>query len=179
MVDNSIYHNNLTEEQIDEMTDEQAENMRKWLFRENIRIMELERNLEDERKLIDIQKGMLEKKQRKNMLLSKQLENQKNLFDQQWQIMEAELRRISAEKDSLKHEREVMRDEAYRAARRTLSYSENVKIFFKGVTDSDSLKKRYKEITKIYHPDNVNGDEELVKAINQEYELQKRYFLGT
>ena len=72
-----------------------------------------------------------------------------------------------------------MRDEAYRAARRTLSYSENVKIFFKGVTDSDSLKKRYKEITKIYHPDNVNGDEELVKAINQEYELQKRYFLGT
>lgn len=179
MVDNSIYHNNLTEEQIDEMTDEQAENMRKWLFRENIRIRELERNLEDERKLIDIQKGMLEKKQRKNMLLSKQLENQKNLFDQQWQIMEAELRRISAEKDSLKHEREVMRDEAYRAARRTFSYSENVKIFFKGVTDSDSLKKRYKEITKIYHPDNVNGDEELVKAINQEYELQKRYFLGT
>jgi DnaJ-class molecular chaperone len=60
-----------------------------------------------------------------------------------------------------------------------MSISSNVKIFFKGVTDSASLKKRYKEITKIYHPDNMNGDEELVKAINQEYEAQKRYFIGT
>lgn len=170
---------NLTEEKINSMTDDQLEDVRKWLFKENIRIRDLERNLEDERKLIDIQKGILENKQRKNMILSKQLENQKNLFDKQWQIMEAELRKIAADKDQLKHEREVMRDEAYRAARKSMAYSENVKIFFKGVTDTKSLKKRYKDITKIYHPDNTNGDEELVKAINKEYELQKRYFLGT
>ena len=97
MVNDSNNLKDLTEEQINEMTDEQADDMRKWLFKENIRIRELERNLEDERKLIDIQKGMLEKKQRKNMILSKQLENQKNLFDQQWQIMEAEIRCIIAE----------------------------------------------------------------------------------
>ncbi len=175
----TIVSKTLTEEEANELTDEQAAGLRKWLFNENIRIRELEKTLEEERKLIDIQKGILENKQRKNMLLSQQLENQKRLFDQEWQIMETELRKVAIEKDRLKHEREVMRDEAYRAARKSVSVSSNVKIFFKGVTDSSSLKKRYKEITKIYHPDNMNGDEELVKAINQEYEAQKRYFIGT
>lgn len=170
---------NLTQEKIDSMSADELEDVRKWLFSENVRIQDMLRNIEDERKLIEIQKGILEKKQRKNMILSKQLENQKNLFDQQWQIMEKELRRLAVDRERLKHERDVMRDEAYREARRTLAYADNVKIFFKGVTDGESLKKRYKEITKIYHPDNTNGDEELVKAINQEYELQKRYFIGS
>jgi hypothetical protein len=179
MTNYSIISKTLTEEQAEKLTDEEVEGMRKWLFNENIRIRDLEKSLEDERKLIDIQKGILENKQRKNMLLSQQLENQKRLFEQEWKIMEDEIRKVAVERDRLKHEREVMRDEAYRAARKSVSVSSNVKIFFKGVTDSASLKKRYKEITKIYHPDNMNGDEELVKAINQEYEAQKRYFIGT
>ena len=32
---------------------------------------------------------------------------------------------------------------------------------------------------KIFHPDNTHGDTELIQAINQEYENQKRYYLGT
>ena len=61
MVNDSNNLKDLTEEQINEMTDEQADDMRKWLFKENIRIRELERNLEDERKLIDIRRVCLKR----------------------------------------------------------------------------------------------------------------------
>lgn len=171
--------NNLTEERVNSMTEQELDEKRKWLFAENIRIKELTKNLEDERKLIEIQKGILEKKQRKNMLLSKQLENQKNLFDQQWQIMEREIRQLAIDKERFQREKDVFRDNVYREARRGMEYSSNVKIFFKGVDDSTSLKKRYKDIMKIFHPDNTHGDTELIQAINQEYENQNRYYLGT
>ena len=113
------------------------------------------------------------------MLLSKQLEKQKNLFDQQWQIMEREIRQLAIDKERFQREKDVFRDNVYREARRGMEYSSNVKIFFKGVDDSTSLKKRYKDIMKIFHPDNTHGDTELIQAINQEYENQKRYYLGT
>ena len=48
-----------------------------------------------------------------------------------------------------------------------MSNAENVKIFFKGVEDTASLKKRYKALLKIYHPDNMHGDKELYRQLIQ------------
>jgi len=163
----------------EQLSDKQLSERQKWLFKENIRLEELGKALEDERKLIEIQKGMLERQQSKNMLLSKQLQNQKNLFDSQWQILEREVRQLAIDKERFEHEKDVFRDNIYREARRSLSYEENVKIFFRGVNDTASLKKRYRELIKIFHPDNTNGDTELIKAIGEEYEKQRRYYLGT
>ena len=53
----------------------------------------------------------------------------------------------------------------------------NTKMFFKGVEDTKSLKKRYKELLKIYHPDNVYGDNLLIQAINQEYQNLLRFYM--
>jgi curved DNA-binding protein CbpA len=55
----------------------------------------------------------------------------------------------------------------------------NVSVFFKGVNDTESLRKRYKALQKIYHPDNMHGDSALITAINEEYEKLKRFYLGT
>lgn len=55
----------------DELSSEDEK--KKWLFKENIRLQELSRNLEDERKLIEIQMGMLQRQQSKNMLLKNSL----------------------------------------------------------------------------------------------------------
>ena len=73
----------------------------------------------------------------------------------------------------------MYRDKVYREARRTMADAENVKIFFKGVNDTDSVKKRYKDLLKIYHPDNTHGDNNIVLAINEEYERLLRFYLGT
>ena len=44
---------------------------KKFLFKENIRLNELSQSLEEDRQLIDIQKGMLRSQQRKNQLMQK------------------------------------------------------------------------------------------------------------
>lgn len=152
---------------------------KKWLFKENIRLQELSRNLEDERKLIEIQMGMLQRQQSKNMLLKKQLESQRDLFEQKWNILERETRQLAIDKDKFEREKLIYKDKVYREARRSMSNAENVKIFFKGVEDTVSLKKRYKALLKIYHPDNMHGDKELLQAINTEYERLSRFYLGT
>lgn len=161
------------------MTDHEYEEKQRWLFKENIRLEQLNKELEDERKLIDIQKGMLERQQSKNMLLSKQLQSQKELFDSQWQILERETRQLAIDKDRFERDKAVFRDKVYREARRSMSYENNIGIFFKGVNDTVSLKKRYKELMKIFHPDNTHGDTDLIKAIGEEYEKLKRFYIGT
>ena len=51
-----------------------------------------------------------------------------------------------------------------------LSDHEIGELFFRGVANQKSLKKRYKDLIKIYHPDNVGGDNSLVLEINREYD---------
>ncbi len=39
-----------------------------------------------------------------------------------------------------------------------------------------ALKKRYKDLLKIYHPDNICGDNEILLKINKEYEELRSKF---
>ncbi len=50
-------------------------------------------------------------------------------------------------------------------------YSGGESGWFKGVNDVDGLKKRYRDLLKIYHPDNNNGDTTITQKIQSEYEL--------
>lgn len=46
-------------------------------------------------------------------------------------------------------------------------------IYFAGVKDAEALKKRYRDLLKIYHPDNQNGDTSTVQQIQKEYDFIK------
>lgn len=155
---------------------EELNQYKKWLFAENIRLQALEKDMEEERALIQVQKGILAKQQRKNTIFKAQLENQKALFEKQWAIMENELRRMTIEKEQFEHKKAVYKDEMYREARKGLLMEENGRVFFKGITDGASLRKRYKELMKIFHPDNANGDSDTLLSITKEYERLKSYY---
>jgi hypothetical protein len=161
----------------DVVSDDEYTKRKKWLFKENIRLQELQKSLEhqqseleDERKVIDIQKELVEREKRQNDILKKQLSNQKHLFDQQWQILENETRRLAVDKEKFKRDKLMYRDEIYREARRKSVCTDNAKVFFKGVSNTESLKHRYKALLKIYHPDNADGDKDVLEAISDEYE---------
>ena len=47
---------------------------------------------------------------------------------------------------------------------------DSVRLFFKGVSNPLTLKKRYKDLIKIFHPDNLCGDTDLLQKINKVYE---------
>ena len=159
-----------SEDRFDNMSPDELDNKKKWFFKESLRLEEMKKELEDERKLIDIQK---------NMLLRKQLENQKILFDRQWQLLENETRRLAIDKEQFERDKLCFRDNAVREARRSMSVEANVNVFFRGVDDMASLKKRYKSLQKIYHPDNMHGDSTVILAINAEYDKLSRFYLGT
>ena len=129
----------------DELSSEDEK--KKWLFKENIRLQELSRNLEDERKLIEIQMGMLQRQQSKNMLLKKQLESQRDLFEQKWNILERETRQLAIDKDKFEREKLIYKDKVYREARRSMSNAENVKIFFCLRLNVCCVLSRYKHLT--------------------------------
>lgn len=85
------------------MLDEKQQ--KKYLFKENVRLNELKQELEADRELIDIQKGMLHSQQRKNELMKKQLESQSVLFDQKWEILERETRQLTLDKEKFNREK--------------------------------------------------------------------------
>ena len=86
-----------------------------------------------------------------------------------FKILEEELRKLASEKEK------IQRQKAYYSS---LSDSRSgggagsiVKgeLFFSGVGSRQSLKKRYKDLVRIYHPDNVDGDTDTIQEINSEY----------
>ena len=49
-------------------------------------------------------------------------------------------------------------------------------MFFIGVNNESTLKRRYRDLLKIYHPDNVGGDTNTIQEINREYDHLKQRF---
>lgn len=49
-------------------------------------------------------------------------------------------------------------------------------VFFRGVDSELALRKRYKELLKIFHPDNICGDTKTLLLIQTEYERLRRKY---
>ena len=87
-----------------------------------------------------------------------------------WKMLEQELIRVAEDKRKLKKEREEYRKLKAASAERRIYYD----MFFVGVNNEQSLKKRYKDLLKIFHPDNMNGDTAALQEINREYDSLRR-----
>ena len=55
-------------------------------------------------------------------------------------------------------------------------FYDNHSMYFGGVNSLLSLRKRYKDLLKIYHPDNMCGDTNTIQKINKEYESLRKIF---
>ena len=100
-------------------------------------------------------------------------ENQ--LFDLKWKLLEEEAKRLAEEESRIEKKRnfyERVRQEEQGSASITMEITRGDK-FFAGVTSELALKKRYKDLIKIYHPDNVSGDTDTLQEINREYDALK------
>lgn len=96
------------------------------------------------------------------------MEAQDQLFEHKWKILEAEMKQFA--KDKKTFELDKQRRQERRSHKRQ---SIPTGIFFCGVTNVLALKKRYRDLIKIYHPDNVAGDTYVLQEINDQYEKLK------
>ncbi len=117
---------------------------------------------------------------------NEQLKQERSLLDMKFKILEAEFQQLAKDREDLKREKaEFERQKAYSRGYSRMEFEEEQEIigdfyreqafFFKGVTNPLGLKKRYKDLIKIFHPDNLFGDTETITKINLEYEKMKDY----
>jgi hypothetical protein len=148
---------------------------------------ESDMTLEEERRALDEERRILEREQkefdRRVEIEDRRLEQQQKLFDMKLRILEEELIKLASEKKHIERQKEfysrVKDFEYYNYANRKPVESKVVKgeLFFTGVGNRQSLKKRYKDLIKIYHPDNLDGDNSTVQEINREYDQLSKMFV--
>lgn len=156
--------------------------MRTWFFKENVRIMQARQELEEERRAFEREKkdSLRELKKQKAVeeLASQRLKKDQELFDKKVEVLQRELRLLAYEKQKLEQEKVVLKE--LKAKQQKLQTPPPVpmsaKFFFKGVDSELALKKRYRDLTKIFHPDNLNGDTDTLKNINREYDSLKKVY---
>ncbi len=136
--------------------------------------------LSEERRELDEQKRILdrEKKEffRKVEIEDRRLEQQRTLFEMKFKILEDELVKLAAEREEIEKKKAFydMVDDFHEKAYRQIPDQQVGELFFRGVVTQQSLKKRYKDLIKIYHPDNIDGDNALVLEITKEYDHLKQ-----
>ena len=118
----------------------------------SLEISKLKEQVEYERKRLKEDEKMLDKKQ-------KVIERAYELLDKDKKAIAEEYETVERLKSDLRRMRAQASKEVYATG-----------IFFRGVNNMVALKKRYKELLKIYHPDNICGDNEILLKINKEYE---------
>ena len=139
--------------------------------------------LEDKRKLEEDRRNFEREKREFSthcQLEKDSMKREKQLFETKWKILEEELSQLADEKKQMKKKRDFYRYVREQEVRDIPSVgAENVvrgELFFIGVESKTALKKRYKQLLKIYHPDNLCGDTETLQEINREYDrLLKQY----
>lgn len=81
-----------------------------------------------------------------------------------FKILEEELVKLATEKEHVKKQKAFYQ----RVSDFSVTAEQPVirgEMFFSGVESRQSLKKRYKDLIKIYHPDNLDGDKNTVQKL--------------
>lgn len=147
------------ESELDTLSEKELKQLKHWLFKENVRI-------NAERKEI---KDWKERMKRENQF-----------FDKKLQILQDGFRKLDIDREKFEKERSrFLLEKEYYEENAFLQEAQGealVHQLFCGVKNQLTLKKRYKDLMKIYHPDNIAGNHEMVLLINKEYEQLKVQF---
>ena len=169
------------EPDLDAMSPEELQKLKRFLFEERIRILqEQEKQKEVYNKFIKERLTFQEEMKalnRKVLSERKRLKDESAFFDKKLQILQNGF--LQLDMDRKKFEREKRQ---FEEQKKTTSYSSStssyykgtVPDFFKGVNNILGAKKRYRDLLKIFHPDNLCGDNDTVLEINKQYESMRK-----
>ena len=158
---------------------EKLNELKRFLFEENIRLEIKQKELnESYEKFMNERVQFVEEMKQinlRNVNERKRLKDEEKFFDKKMEILkngfeslEADRRAFAKEKLAFEAEKKVtgnLREEAV--------YTNLAGSLFAGVNNPLALKKRYRDLLKIFHPDNLCGDTDMVAIINKEYNRLK------
>ena len=166
---------------IEEMSAEELNKMKIWLFKENVRVQNEKKELDEYREKLLQERSQfrdeIDMLSHKIVTEKKRLKEDKMFFDKKMEILVNGFKRLEA--DTAMFEKEKKRFESekkYYMKEKTAMNADSVNILFRGINGPLTLKKRYRELLKIFHPDNLSGDMDMVQLLNKEYEKLKKEF---
>ncbi len=128
--------------------------------------------LEKERFQEEVQEMQKEMARQNQSLLDmqKKLKKDELFFQQKMEILKGGFAQLAADRKELERERILLDGKRDELQRQGNVSSESIQLFFSGVRNPLTLKKRYRDLIKIFHPDNLCGDTKLLQQINRTYE---------
>lgn len=170
------------EEVIKAESSDELKEAKLWLFKEQMR-------LEKERKVLEETKDKFLKERtsfmnemnalnRRSIMERKRLKEESLFFEKKMEILQGGFKQLEEDRRALEQDRRNFEIERQvQASRSAMDYYGDgsiVELLFRNATNPLALRKRYKDLIKIYHPDNIAGDEELVQMINREFARRRR-----
>ena len=131
--------------------------------------------LEDRQKELEKAWNDLLKEKREFEARIHTLEQQEKQFELKWDLLIQETQKLADDKKQFERKKKFF-DQVQANSYEPVVETGNVvhgEMFFAGVSNQKALKKRYKELIKIYHPDGAAGDTATVAEINREYDNLK------
>lgn len=160
------------DEMMDSSSEEDLMELKHWLFQENIRLQSEQRELDEMKSRFIKERDEFRKEMdalnHKMVVEHKRLKDEQLFFDKKMDILKNGFMELDAEKKKFQREK-LMYENNYLES----SDEEGGDILFSGVNNPLGLKKRYKDLMKIYHPDNLCGSEKVVQMINREYDKKR------
>lgn len=153
-------------------SEEELNELKRWLFSENVRLSVIQKEVAEKYdKFMKDKVKFQEEMNAVNLRIvneRKRLKDEEAFFDKKMEILKNGFAQLEADREKFKKEKLD-----YESVRKG-SYTNSESLFFAGVNNTLALKKRYRDLLKIYHPDNMCGDTNIVTIINKEYESLKK-----
>lgn len=163
--------------------EEQIKAAKQWLFNEYVRISTEASELAQMKDKFNKERATYT--QEMNALNHRMVMEQKRLreehmfFEKKLAILQQGFKELEEDRKKLEQERKQLKY-AQSSQRQTAGSSESIRdaeefvaLLFRNINSPLTLQKRYRDLVKIYHPDNFCGDEYLVQLINKEFKRRK------
>lgn len=169
-------------------TPDDIKKMKTWMFQEQVRIQaksdelqelsrelqDLKRKLEREKNALEVREKMIKKRFDDNEVF---IAKKQKIIEDAYQQLALDRKALECERLNFEHERSKYRRQKMSAPKPVQAGAYDSTSFFRGVDNDMALRKRYKELLKIFHPDNKCGDTKTLLLIQTEYEsLKSRYY---
>lgn len=158
---------------------EKLNDLKRWLFEENIRLEIRQKELNElHEKFLSEKVAFVEEMKAinlRNLNERKRLKDEEMFFDKKMQILKDGFADLDNDRKRLAKERLAFETEkkVTKSIKHEEAYTDLAGSLFAGVNNSLALKKRYRDLLKIFHPDNLCGDSDMVTVITREYERLK------
>lgn len=151
-----------------------------WLFQENIRLENERRELAISQERFKNEKERLRQEldelHRRTAQERKRLKEENLFFEKKLEILQDGFRQLDEDRRAFDRQRKALEERTSSMYQELVDrplVEETVRLLFRGANNPLALRKRYRDLVKIFHPDNLFGDEELAQSINREYLRRK------